>query len=126
MVFVVFKVLVCDHKSGFMAIKREIARIGLDQIDYRVSKKGKIQKTKRYQSWGAAIAQWIRLLLPSCHPGFESQAHHLSFYKFIIVLCGKDENKRKRVRDWPIFLKKVKVCNSYFCKTFIRLSVHSF
>ena len=28
---------------------------------------------------GAAIAQWIRLRLPSCRPGFKSQAH-LSFY----------------------------------------------
>ena len=45
---------------------------------------------------GAAITQWIRLRLPSCRPGFESQAFHLSFYKFIVVLCGKDENKRKK------------------------------
>ena len=29
---------------------------------------------------GAAIAQWICLRLPSCGPGFESQAHHLCFY----------------------------------------------
>ena len=53
--------------------------------------------------WVAAIAQWIRLRLPSCRLRFESQAYHLSFYKFIIVSCGKDENKRKRGRDWPIF-----------------------
>ena len=26
-----------------------------------------------------AIAQWIHLYLPSCSPGFESQAHHLCF-----------------------------------------------
>ena len=25
---------------------------------------------------GAAIAQWISLRLPSCRPGFESQAHY--------------------------------------------------
>ena len=31
---------------------------------------------------GAAVAQWICLRLPSCHPGFESQAHHLCFYQF--------------------------------------------
>ena len=41
--------------------------------------------------WGAAIAQWIRLRLLFCCPGFESQAYHLSFYseigtKFVIVL----------------------------------------
>ena len=51
---------------------------------------------------GAAIAQWIRLRLLFCCPGFESQAYHLSFNKFIIVSCGKDENERKRGRDWPI------------------------
>ena len=33
-------------------------------------------------NWGAAIAQWIRLHLPSCRPGFESQAHHLCFFQF--------------------------------------------
>ena len=30
------------------------------------------QKTKE-----AAIAQWIRLRLPSCGPGFKSQSQHL-------------------------------------------------
>ena len=33
---------------------------------------------------GADIAQWIRLRLPSCHTGFESQAHHLCFFQFIL------------------------------------------
>ena len=32
---------------------------------------------------GPAIAQWIRPCLPSCSPGFKSQAHHLSFSQFI-------------------------------------------
>ena len=44
---------------------------------------------------GAAIAQWIHLHLPPCRPGFKCQAYHLSFYKFKIVSCGKDENERK-------------------------------
>ena len=30
-----------------------------------------------YDNRGAAIVQWIHLRLPSCCPGFESQAHHL-------------------------------------------------
>ena len=58
-----------------------------------------VHKFARYKikpSWDAAIAQWIRLCLPSCRPGFESQAYHLSFYKFIVVSCGNDENKRKK------------------------------
>ena len=29
------------------------------------------------KDWGAAIAQWINLRLPSCRPGFKPQAHHL-------------------------------------------------
>ena len=36
---------------------------------------------------GAAIAQWIRLRLPSCCPGFKSQACHLCFNQFIFELC---------------------------------------
>ena len=28
---------------------------------------------------GAAIAQWIRLCLRSCHPEFESQPHYLCY-----------------------------------------------
>ena len=55
---------------------------------------------------GTAIAQWIRLRLPSCHPGVESKVYHLCFYQFIIVSCGKDKYKRKRGRDWPNFYKK--------------------
>ena len=53
---------------------------------------------------GAAVAQWIRLRLPSCRPGFESQAHHLSFYQFIFELyhVEKDENKQKEAGIGPL------------------------
>ena len=44
------------------------------------------------KSWGTAIAQWIRLRLPFCHPGFESQAHHLHFNQFI-KLCNVEKTK---------------------------------
>ena len=40
----------------------------------------------------AAIVQWIRLPLPSCRPGFESQAHHLRFHRFI-ELCNVEKTK---------------------------------
>ena len=33
----------------------------------------------------AAIAQWIRLQFPSCHPGFESQAHHQHFINLYLI-----------------------------------------
>ena len=39
------------------------------------------QKGKFGMISGAAIAPWFRLCLPSCGPGFESQAHHLRFFK---------------------------------------------
>ena len=58
----------------------------------------------------AAIAPWFHLRLPSCSPGFESQALHLRFFPFVIELwCEKDENKRKRGRDWPIFQKTMEL-----------------
>ena len=33
----------------------------------------------------AAMAPWFRLCLPSCGPGFESQAHHLRFLQFTLL-----------------------------------------
>ena len=35
--------------------------------------------------WGAAVAQWIGVCLPSCCPNFESHAHHLCFHQFKFV-----------------------------------------
>ena len=40
----------------------------------------KICVCKERKQWGAVIAQWICLRLPSCHPRFESQVHHLHFF----------------------------------------------
>ena len=44
------------------------------------------QNANMLVSWGATIAQWIRLRLPSCRPGFKSQARHLCF--FIYSICA--------------------------------------
>ena len=56
---------------------------------------------------GAAIAQWICLRLPSCHPRFESQAHHLSFHQFVELFnLEKDKNKQKEAGIGP-YLQKV-------------------
>ena len=63
---------------------------------------------------GAAIAQWIRLRLPSCRPGFESQAHHLCFFQFILFklyVCHlnwnvkRTKNKQKEAGVGPFFKK---------------------
>ena len=59
--------------------------------------------------WGVVIAQWIYLCLPSCHPGFESQAHHLCFYQLIFELFQVEKTKINiKRRDWHILRKKVK------------------
>ena len=53
----------------------------------------------------AAIAPWFRLRLSSCGPGFESQAHHLCFFQFVLKLYWeKNENKQKEAGIGP-FLK---------------------
>ena len=55
----------------------------------------------------AAIAPWFRLRLPSCGPGFESQAHHLRFFQFgllkLLLELEKNENKRKEAGIGPYF-----------------------
>ena len=75
-----------------------------------------VELIKKINLRGAAIAQWIRLHLPSCCPGFESQAHHLCFfsiYKVQIVYlsleseCEKNENKQKEANNCPFLKKKI-------------------
>ena len=55
--------------------------------------------------WGAAIAPWFRLGLPSCGPGFESQAHHLCFFQFVLLKLypENNENKQKEAGIGPFF-----------------------
>ena len=67
-------------------------------------------------SWGNhkwIIARWFCLHLQSCGSGFESQAHYILFFQFVLLKLKwelileweQDETKRKRGRDWPIFKK---------------------
>ena len=67
----------------------------------------KYSKIKTCPIWGAAIAQWIRLCLPICHPRFESHAHHLCFYQFILNLCHVEKTKvcKKRAGLSHLFIK---------------------
>ena len=67
---------------------------------------------------GAAIAQWIFLRLPSCHPGLKSQAHHLCFFQFILFkfyICQLNWNvKRTKInkkRPRLALFKKTKNIN---------------
>ena len=61
---------------------------------------------------GAHTAQWIRLCLPFCSPGFESHALHLCF-AFFNLNCNLKRTKinKKRGRNGP-FSKKKKVLAS--------------
>ena len=65
-----------------------IALIYAGTFRYRI---GPCFNTKIKFLWGATIAQWICLSLPSCRPGYESQAHHLYFFNYsicaIFVMC---------------------------------------
>ena len=48
--------------------------------------------------WGAAIAEWIRLRLLSCHLGFKSQAHNPRFFQFIkfkLYICHLNWNVKR-------------------------------
>ena len=57
------------------------------------------------QCMTAAIAQWIRLCLPSCCQAFESKAHHSTLLSICLWIgrVEKDKNKRKRGRDWSLY-----------------------
>ena len=63
----------------------------------------------------AAIAPWFCLRLPSCGPGFESQAHHLRFFQFVLMKLYRDnnENKQKEIGIGP-FLKKNFYAKKFF------------
>ena len=50
-------------------------------------------ETKFRYNRGAAVAQWIRLRLPSCRQRVESSAHHLCFYQFIFELYNLEKTK---------------------------------
>ena len=55
-----------------------------------------------------AIAQCIRLQLPSCGTGFEAQVHHLCFYSHnLCYICHciekEDENNQKETGFGPYF-----------------------
>ena len=46
------------------------------------------RKLRSFKVDKIVVPSWIRLHLPSCHPGFEYQAHHLCFLlsKFVLYL----------------------------------------
>ena len=52
-----------------------------------------LHKLKK-NSIAAVLAQWIRLRLPFCGPGFESRAHQLRYFQLkLALLREKDEKK---------------------------------
>ena len=57
----------------------------------------------------ATIAMWFRLHLPSCGPGFESQALHLRFFQLLKLYRENNENKQKEAGIGHIFINKIMV-----------------
>ena len=54
----------------------------------------------------AAIAPWFCLRLPSYGPGFESQAHHICFFQFVLLKLYWDETKINKKRPGLAHFKK--------------------
>ena len=75
---------------------------------HRVKNDPKLNASDRYilnHLWNNSMkAQWIRLRLPSCCPGFVPQAHHLRFFQFIkkfkLNICHLNYNvKRRKINE---------------------------
>ena len=70
------------------------------------------RKLRSFKVDKIVVPSWIRLHLPSCHPGFEYQAHHLCFLlsKFVLYLslCWEKGRNNKEKEAWfgPFFKKK--------------------
>ena len=55
----------------------------------------------------AVIAPWFHLHLPSCGLGFESQAHKLVFFQFVLLKLSWEMNENKqKYAGIGTFLKK--------------------
>ena len=54
----------------------------------------------------AAIAPWFCLRLPFCGSGFESQAHHLRFFQFLLLKLYQKITKINKKRPGLTHLKK--------------------
>ena len=55
-----------------------------------------IQQVNTKSAWVAALALWFCLCLPSCGPRFESQAHHLRFFQFVLLKLYQENNENKQ------------------------------
>ena len=69
-----------------------------------------ILRSIKFTPRDSTIAKWIRLRLPSCGAGFESQAKRLCFYRqSLYYICHCVEKwtkiKTKRGQVWPTFKK---------------------
>ena len=49
--------------------------------------------------WAANIAPWFRLRIPIYVLGFESQAHHLQFFQFILLKLWLKCQKRTKINE---------------------------
>ena len=62
----------------------------------------------------AAIAPWFHLRLPFCGPGFESQAHHLSFFNLHYWNCIEKMAKINKKRPGLAHVFNNKLCRCWW------------
>ena len=87
-----------EHKEYYLLVESKIKL--KDFLDKKQELKNLIQQKRKQKCRdknGAAIAQWIRLRLPYCGPGFESQAHQLCFNSQILYYICRFIEKRTKI-----------------------------
>ena len=94
-----------DSLEGLKTTRIEYAFNRIPNI--RVAFKVSSDENDKILFFSTAIAQWIRLSLPSYRPGFEFQAHHLCFHQFIKNLCIVEKTKINKKRQRLAHLKKI-------------------
>ena len=100
-----------EHKEYYLLVESKIKL--KDFLDKKQELKNLIQQNRKRKCRdknGAAIAQWIRLRLPYCGPGFESQAHQLCFNSQILYYICRYIEKRTKINKIEtglgLYLKK--------------------
>ena len=109
----------CETNAIYLCVKLPLCRLGplgrhgsrhLERLrvgNFRLLQVGQLvavdadcapDESEQWHKWGATIAQWIRLCLPSCYPGFESQARDQRFYQFIFDFCHIEKTKINKKR----------------------------
>ena len=93
-----------SHEKSKLTFTKNVDDLGKIIVARGFKKLPKVQQIAQ-SGHTATIAPWFCLCLPSCDSWFESQAHHLRFFEFVLLKLEweEDKNKQKRGWRWPIF-----------------------